>query len=1632
MTHLKLHNISDLLAKGGGDATASGVRFQASLGALIAAELVAEHPLDARLRLGGTKPLWVRFETEAPVDDILVATDNGGFVAVQAKVALQASKKTDSEFVKTVGQLVRHYIACCKGDGGREWDRPLDRLRDRFLIAVGPKSSATIRQHLAEGLNARRQPGTGLVRPLSDLQENALADFDECVNSVWSTLSSEPLTEAIAADLSWLTVILTYDFDGADWTAASAVLGTALGAATEGERVLNLLLGICQDLMSTRSGVDEPSLRRRLAQAGAKLQAPETYRADVKALLAYSERVQEALRRYEEIETEAGNTVNVVRTCQSVVRDAALEGPLLLVGEPGAGKSAVINATSRDLRALGYDVLELAVDRLPVESLEGLGRELGLRHPLLEVLSQWDGDQPGYVMIDALDATRGGASEAVFRSLISELISARGRWRVVASIRTFDLRLGQQLRGLFKGKPPQLSFSDHSFPDVRHIKVPTWTPEELKKLLVPAPALAAALAHAPARIQELAIVPFNTRLLAELVASGIKSEEFATVDSQVELLRLYWDHRLVALGTAADVILKHVVKLMVEARALRAPRVEAAEGDPAAFEALLRQGVLTVSADNRYVSFRHHLLFDYAASRVYLDPDRIIAGAIVFPKTEAIGLMLGPALTFVLRELWHANRNHQYFWDAVICLLGDDNCDPVLRSVAARAASELPVVSDDARYWADSIVAGTAGAIKAVTHVVGALAVRLEDNEPTVLAPWTAFAARLVSRMDIVAWPVRTLSYLLTERAKEPSDRANLGEAARALLTFGLSQEQHTGLVDSAISFVADTYDTDPDSSRTLLRCVFEEERFAKFGPEETPDLARKIDVIAPVDPDFAVEIYKEIYGKSVKDDRVIQMGSSKIMGLTSNARQDFDMARYSLGEYFPKLLASYPEHAADALIAAVEGYIVREHSLQEKAEEFEFAVAGQPVRLINDLSFIWASDPNDQYGQDAEVLISAFCDHMLNALPENAIRTAEFVIRQNRMAVLWSRLFMVAAQRLDVLGELMWPYASKEQFLVTPDTRKDAIDVVAAMYAAMPEKDRGAFEVAALHFNFSRFNKPEKAREELLERLFGAIGPEHLVTKEAKSLLPKENVEVGRNNRLYSMQTSAGKMDPYWWLKEEKVDIDAPANAALRGTIDTAKEALGLEMNEPLTNTPLTDAMDFIRTLLTAIANAETAGAAPTLLRYAEGILAQGIEKIVNYKDLKDSVNRGLAIELSDMVLRSAQSPFPEVMEDTEKLFEKAASWGSPAPRVDAAQAALALSLVDAAIYQRLRPEIERLLSDPHPAVRLAAANALVRLWDIDRTGMWELAEMVIRKDHNLGVLDHFANSFLGATLHHDPVHVETLVLQLLQRVDTEERQNAKHLIQKLGGIVALLWVSHERPGAGEILQRWTKDIVKYADPLKEAIMTLRSGLVLGYEDVDAGNNLIRRRSQAVVAQLIEAAAQRLEILLIKTQLSENEQAEAQVYVKLVDQACSQLFFASGAFQSNNNEDRGLPPGSARLSFLDEVETIIRRIGDVGTPHTIYYLLQLLEFLLPTDPPRVFDLSAHALLRGGRQHGYQNESLGADLLVRMVGQCLADYREIFEDAKRRQLLIECLETFLAAGWPAARRLLYRLPELLQ
>ena len=94
-----------------------------------------------------------------------------------------------------------------------------------------------------------------------------------------------------------------------------------------------------------------------------------------------------------------------------------------------------------------------------------------------------------------------------------------------------------------------------------------------------------------------------------------------------------------------------------------------------------------------------------------------------------------------------------------------------------------------------------------------------------------------------------------------------------------------------------------------------------------------------------------------------------------------------------------------------------------------------------------------------------------------------------------------------------------------------------------------------------------------------------------------------------------------------------------------------------------------------------------------------------------------------------------------------------------------------------------------------------------------------------------------------------------------------------------------------------------------------------------------------------------------------------------------------------------------------------------------VHRLVEMLEMFAPLDPRKVF-----LQFRPGRRwpaRYHQHESLAIDHIVRIIARYLAEYRSLLqEDAECRTVLRKTLDVFVAAGWPAAQPLSYRLDEI--
>ena len=1582
-----------------GRGTASGVGFQAQIGAAIAGLILAERDL-SRLRSGlPGRPSHVRFETPTAVDDLQILTDRG-HVFVQAKTTLSLSPKPGSELASVADQFVRQFRAGITEQGVR---RDLSPASDRLLLVVGDRTGTPISHDLQDALDRNR---TGAATGLPSNLAAALDCFTTHIANSWLGAAGVAITSHEKESLLKVSAVSVFG----DAQRQIVIDGLRDVVATSGDEtvLMDVLEKWAIDASANGTGGDAEAIRLALTDK-LNLAGPPSFKADIRKLLAYSADAKDRLRRFTELISPEG-AIRLARAVVDVVAVTAPDGSVVVTGDPGAGKSAVLHGVAESL-GRHATVITLSVDASAI-SLDALRAEIGLEHPLPEVLKHLPGGRPAYLILDALDAVRGGQSEATYKRLV-ELVGDLPGWRVVASVRSFDLRLGREWRRLFSGAPVSADHLDATLSTVRHVHVNQLDEHEKAELARMSPSLGAAIAAGGEKFAELASNPFNLSLLGDLLCTGVAANELAKVATRSELLERYWQERIDEFGLPATVSLTSFVELLVSARSLDLPETKVPVAAAHDIQNILRVGVLVIV--NRRLGFRHHVLFDYAVARLLLSP----AIEDVFrhlAKDLAAGLLIAPSLSYWLEDTKRRSPAKEY-WKVIARLISDPAVDPVARVEVARLAVEA--VDDDTPLTAllEVLEDPSVTLTGAFEQLVGALLTKTVAKERFSVEPWARLAGMMSAPKRQQLGCMRALIGIALDAGTSREGMISLGQATRAAFdAMGEDERLIDWLSAHIVPFIARTYWTDIEASRQRLRAILTGERFAKFGYIEVPWLARHVTDIVAHDGDVIIDIYYRVFrGGDFSRDQTTSMSRSWILSLTSTAAQDFHMAAFSLAEAFPKILDIDPLTGMRAFAATLCGERDREHRATGEPEIELLSVGNAQPPFERDDSHVWAWKAGDEDSHDDYAKIyRAFLDWAVRA-DETALRQAPSVIlTQNGMALKWRALFEAGAKRPEVLGEALWAAATSRTALQSEDTRQSVIDFIAAAYQGRSPEQRSEAEQGWLTLSFDKYVKPNAARLRILGILFNAIGENDLMTDASRMLL-REAVEQQRsleNNRAFEVHTSWEKAGHP--LEEVGVDINAPTISGLVKLIDAVKAALTQARESKV---PAAAEVQAVWSATCALWQALDAGGEidPVVERQASDALAEGLGySFVQYQ--MPTSERDRAVQ---RLLMIAAHPDPQSNAETEARFAEYPSWGTPAPRIQAAWA-LTKAVRNGTGWQALHDHIRKMvLTDPHPAVRHQLLKAIPVIHYHDTEAGWTLAEQIAATETNAGVI-HQLGHCLTALYGTDDDRLERIVLNLAERHPVGKREDAL-----TATIVHFAVVKGTAPSNAK-LNDWLARYQQEERRLSDVLFKLRYELVRGLADDTAEYSLIRQRARAFLGALIAAVEPAVCAWPIHGGAPTEQEATG---FKILNIAANQLYFSV-------YHDRELPPWMSprevQHTFLTENAELIRTFNALGSPATVHHLTELIGKMVPADPELCFDLFSAAMMRATGVGQYQHEGMGAELFVSLVGCYLADYRHLFDDEARRRRLVDCITLFVEAGWPAARRLFHNLPDLLR
>ncbi|MCG7996252.1 MAG: ATP-binding protein [Candidatus Thiodiazotropha taylori] len=1053
--------------RAGGRATEAGMSFQAAVATWFAVHILARQPVGLRFGINNEAiPETIRLETGSDLDDIEIIQSDGGELHIQCKTRATISTSLNSPLNKTIYQLVE-WITNTQTNG-----KLLDLTHDAAILGVRIDAPRNL-DHLESGCRAFDLGGdwaTTLTQRNKE-EQNALRVFEENANNAWKTINGNKPNNRDLVNSANLFHIERFSMDegDSDWREASQLLGRSLfGGETAGDAPLRDLIGIMRDLIGSGSPANRIGLLRNLRRLGHQDIGAPGYESDVARLKAVTAAELERLAVHTEL--PLGQGIPIKREISAPLTDSIQTDSLLVVGEPGAGKTGALIHAAQAIAVTGGTIIFLSVDQYPgVAIMADLTSELQLSHSIIDALSAVPGAGPKFLFIDALDAARGGPSEGVFSTLIENAQKyLPDEWNVVASIRTFDLKNGRRFSQAFSGVPADNVYSEAELSAVRHFLIPHLSETDLKLAGSASPELAALLESAQPCLTELLHNVFNLSLAAQLLTNTIDPVTFGTISTQSELIDAYEDFRLNttqlqrAAGETAAMILKQR-RLSVRKVTIRNDQLDA----------VLQTGILKESGD--LVSFAHHILFDHITSRFHLSWDNPKDLLNELSGDTSTALLLAPAIRFAVERLWHIDKNgHPLIWQLATDLFSDSKIDPLLGVATLRVIVENIEDESDIGSLLEHIAENPTKPeletlFKSFSRYAAIEIEAPQTPSPQYMIAWARLAEALIStKVPALIGPTHVLLHALFDHG-DLDDNVLLeifGVAARIMLkqAWAALPAMETTRIN-AIRFVGKSYASNPAESRALLDPILQEPHFSQYADKEASWLAEQIIPIAQIDPDFTIEIYRTLFTKTITDDATSWLGTnpSRILPLSSNRRQDYEHCHWQLGKSIIKVLEISAEIGTRALIDALIGqsstkyYTDISTPILVNIGTDTIELRGTPIELT-----FWNEEEDEGINQDHDLLHN-YAQFLRKCNSIDFATSVSAASRQYATPSVWRRIFGIGSNRVDIAGDLLWPLIEHPDFLMTSGISREVAGFITSAWPSRTREERIRFETMTL-----------------------------------------------------------------------------------------------------------------------------------------------------------------------------------------------------------------------------------------------------------------------------------------------------------------------------------------------------------------------------------------------------------------------------------------------------------------------------------------------------------------------------------------------------------------------------------------
>jgi hypothetical protein len=1301
----------------------------------------------------------------------------------------------------------------------------------------------------------------------------------------------------------------------------------------------------------------------------------------------------------------------------------------LLTGSPGVGKSWTIAQLIRRCRTERRPHLAVAAEDFDVSSIDDLTSALGFKREVLPFLESLG--KGAILIVDGLDALRSETSQRAFRELIARVNARIPRCAILASVRTFDFQQSDELQRLFFGGRASLESRKFNL-----VVVEPFSDSDLDEVVKQVAGMEELLRVSGEQLRELLRNPFNLNLAVQLLHQGAKVQELSGMQSQVQLLNNYWALRVERPQDGQDrkAFLRTMVSEMVERRSLSLPEERAYKpGLSSVFKGLQSDEILRESVTDR-ISFTHNILFDYGLARLILNEESVFS--FVRQDTNRT-IFFRPSLSFFFHHLWFKDR--KLFWKVAFQVFSSTDLPERAVVVPAVAIYEAILDSDElSPLVADASPAsdrGIAATLRAVQSFGG-----MQSRRRNI---WLAVLQALSSRLSLSFVNEYVGLLNLASEGASAGDRRTISSNAMVLLGWMWDsavddhQAKAAALADLGAArvfpLVMRFYASDPDGSKAIVLRVLSRFGSLHSGSHEAFWLAREIKPIIRNDPNLAVEVYRRMFRHKEESEAPTNIGGSAVLPLISNRRQDFSTAVYGLQAAFSTFLEVFPIFAASAAVEAMRGDVERERlggPIHDNPRSFRFVFSGREVEYFSDFSEIWDSGSREYVGLSLLARTLSEIATLLSSVEGEsaASQMIQVIAERGVFAVAWKRLLESAAANSRAFYSHIAELLTVPQLISAPETTIAVGNVIKAAYAngLVGNLDALAIEHAISEIPKTdiilRYEKPESIQNRLL--LCIPVGEVHSAELRdlAKQLAETEKVRENRPYHNYSF--SQGIPSSEELMREKGVDTSEPQNARAINILERLSEFANKHVNQIPSVEACTEIEPYLTEMNDFLSSPRTDAA---LVESSRGSLCAAAETVL--KNADQSKDQTLVKLCRSIVLRGATDPLP-IFDPKYHLPFDMPSWGSPLPRIEAAQG-LARLLWNWGNDSAAIEAFERLSRDEVPAVRFQVASNLLAFYkngDID--DFWRLTAQMLASERTSGVMLALMDT-LGRISGREPERVVDLLSLMIERgLPSTERSE---LSQGLLGTLTGLYIVRANSRANEQLLAFEADPLKFRREIGEEVSAAAHYLT----PKNAPEPEARERSRELLRRVLNAAYAGLQDLDTGTP-SEEAQDSFRDLIRIVDDVAFRVFITLDIDPQLRNDGSGLTDSARREAFV-ELQPVIEllTLPSIASrkhhlpPNTAQNLMQTFNTVLDYDPIAVIKYAA-AVCRAARGSGYPYDPMAIAQLVKLVERVLADHKDLLRDTSTANAVGEMLDIFVSVGWPEALQLTFRMDQAIR